>query len=109
MRGDQLARWRMIRAVEANSNGVTETERAEQRETAPRTIYLDLGTLQGEGFPLYTERVERANRWPLIHSLKFKLPAPFTSCGERSYLPKRHLGRLIQFHLRQLRQHVERT
>ncbi len=38
MRGDQLARWRMIRAVEANSNGVTE---AEQEETSPRTTYRD--------------------------------------------------------------------
>ncbi len=108
MRGDQLAWRRVIRAVEANSNGATETERAEQKETAPRTTYRDLETLHGEGFPMYTERVERANRRALSHTVKFKLPT-FTSCGERSYLPKRHLGRLIQFHLRQQRQHVERT
>ena len=69
MRGDQLARWRMIRAVEANSNGVTETERAKQRETASRTIYLDLGTLQGVGFPLHTKRVEPTNRRAIIDVL----------------------------------------
>ncbi len=69
MRGDQLARWRVIRAVEANSEGLTETERAEQKETAPRTTYRDLETLQGAGFSLHTKRVERTNRRAIIDVL----------------------------------------
>jgi hypothetical protein len=85
MRGDQLARSRMNRAGEVNSNGVTETERAEQKETAPRTIYLDLETLQKEDFPLYTERVERANRRVLIRTVKFKLSAPLRPLYKLQY------------------------
>lgn len=79
MRGDQLARqWRVIRAIEASSNGLTVAEIAEREETGIRTIYRDLEALQGAGFPLYTERVERANRWAFIDTFKFKIPSPFT-------------------------------
>ncbi len=46
MRGDQLARWSMIRAVEANSNGLTVAELAKREETGIRTIYRDLEALQ---------------------------------------------------------------
>jgi transposase len=43
MRGDQLARqWRVIRAIEASSNGLTVAEIANREETGIRTIYRDL-------------------------------------------------------------------
>ena len=79
MRGDQLARqWRVIRAIEASPGGLTVTEIAEREETGIRTIYRDLEALQAAGFPLFTERVERANRWAFIDTFKFKIPPPFT-------------------------------
>ncbi len=54
MRGDQLARqWRVIRAIEASPGGLTVAEIANFPST--------LEALQGAGFPLYTERVEKAN------------------------------------------------
>ena len=62
MRGDQLARrWRIIRAIEASPNALT----------VP-------GTAQAAGFPLYTERVEKVNRWAFIDTVKFKIPPPIT-------------------------------
>ncbi|MGA2958025.1 MAG: transcriptional regulator [Thermodesulfobacteriota bacterium] len=79
MRGDQLVRqWRIIRAIEASSNGLTVTEIAQREETGIRTIYRDLEALQAAGFPLYTEKVERATRWAFIDTFKFKIPPPFT-------------------------------
>jgi len=79
MRGDQLSRqWRVIRAIEASPNGLTVAEIAKREETGIRTIYHDLEALQPAGFPLYTERVERATRWAFIDTFKFKIPPPFT-------------------------------
>jgi hypothetical protein len=79
MRGDQLARqWRVIRAIEASPNGLTVAEIAKWEETRIRTIYRDLEALQAAGFPLYTEKVERATRWAFIDTFKFKIPPPFT-------------------------------
>ena len=79
MRGDQLVRqWRIIRAIEASSNGLTVTEIAQREEAGTRTIYRDLEALQAAGFPLYTERAEKANRWAFIDTFKFKIPPPFT-------------------------------
>ncbi len=79
MRGDQLARqWRLIRAIKANPNGLTVAEIAQREETGIRTIYRDLEALQAGGFPLYTERVDGANRWAFVDTFKFKVPAPFT-------------------------------
>jgi predicted DNA-binding transcriptional regulator YafY len=79
MRGDQLARqWRVIRAIEASSNGLTVAEIAKREETGIRSIYRDLEALQAAGFPLYTEKVEKANRWAFVDTYKFKIPAPFT-------------------------------
>ena len=79
MRGDQLARqWRVIRAIEASPGGLTVAEIAKREETGIRTIYRDLESLQAAGFPLYTERVDRVNRWAFIDTFKFKIPAPFT-------------------------------
>jgi len=79
MRGDQLARqWRIIRAIEASPNGLTVAEIAQREETGIRTIYRDLEALQAAGFPLYTERVNGANRWAFVDTFKFKIPPPFT-------------------------------
>jgi len=79
MRGDQLARqWRVIRSIEASTNGLTVAEIANRQETGIRTIYRDLEALQSAGFPLYTEKVDKANRWAFVDTYKFKIPAPFT-------------------------------
>jgi predicted DNA-binding transcriptional regulator YafY len=79
MRGDQLARqWRVIRAIEASPSGLTVAEIAKREETGIRTIYRDLEALQAAGFPLYTEKVDKANRWAFIDTYKFKIPAPFS-------------------------------
>jgi predicted DNA-binding transcriptional regulator YafY len=79
MRGDQLARqWRVIRAIESSPNGLTVAEIAQREEKGLRTIYRDLEALQDAGFPLYTEKVEKANRWAFVDTFKFKIPPPFT-------------------------------
>jgi len=71
MRGDQLARqWRVIRAIEASPGGLTVGQIAD--------FLSPLESLQAAGFPLYTERVDRVNRWAFIATFKFKIPAPFT-------------------------------
>jgi hypothetical protein len=44
----------------------------------PRMVYQGLGALQEAGIPLYTERVERANRWMFVDTFKFKVPPPFS-------------------------------
>lgn len=79
MRGDQLARqWRIIRSIEASGKGLTVAELAKREHIGVRTVYRDLVALQQAGFPLYTERVEKANRWAFIDDYKFKVPPPFT-------------------------------
>lgn len=79
MRGDQLARqWRIIRSIEASPTGLTVAELAKREGIGIRTVYRDLVALQQAGFPLYTERVERASRWAFIDTYKFKIPPPFT-------------------------------
>lgn len=79
MRGEQLARqWRVIRSIEASPKGLTVAELAERERIGPRTIYRDLEALQEAGFPLYTERAERSNRWFVVDTYKFKVPPPFT-------------------------------
>jgi len=79
MQGDQLSRqWRAIRAIEASPNGLTVAEIAEREETGIRTIYRDLEALQAAGFPLYTQRVQRANHLAFIDTFKFKISPPFT-------------------------------
>ncbi len=79
MRGDQLARqWRVLRRIEASSNGLTVAELAAREEVSLRTAYRDLEALQAAGFPLYTEKMERAQRWAFVDTYKFKVPQPFT-------------------------------
>ena len=74
MRGDQLSRqWRVIRAIEASPNGLTVAEIAQREETRIR-IHRNLDALQTDGFPHYTEKEERANRWAFIDTFKFKIP-----------------------------------
>ena len=78
MRGDQLGRqWRIIRAIEASPNELAVTEIAQREETGIRSIYRDLEALQAAGFPLYTERAERSNRWTFIDTFKFKIHLSF--------------------------------
>jgi hypothetical protein len=73
LRGDQFARqWRIIRAIEASPNSLTVAETAQREEKGFRTIYRDLEALQAAGFPLYTQKVEKANRWAFVDTLKFK-------------------------------------
>ncbi|MBU0515472.1 MAG: transcriptional regulator, partial [Proteobacteria bacterium] len=79
MRGDQLARqWRILRHIESSRQGLTVAELAEREEISPRTVYRDLEALEAAGFPLYTEKVERSQRWAFIDTYKFKVPQPFT-------------------------------
>ena len=79
MRGDQLARqWRILRAIEADKNGLTIAEIADQEEISLRTAYRDIEALQVAGFPLYYERIEGSNRWFFVDTYKFKVPQPFT-------------------------------
>jgi len=79
LRGDQLARqWRIIRSIEASPKGLTVAELARREGIGIRTIYRDLTALQEAGFPLYTEKMEGANRWAFVDSYKFKIPPPFT-------------------------------
>jgi len=78
MRGDQLARqWRVAQAIEASPNGLTEAKLAKREDAGIRTICRDLESLKAAGFPLYTEKVERATRWAFIDTFKFKIPPPF--------------------------------
>jgi hypothetical protein len=79
MSGDQLYRqWGVVRTIEASPDGLTAARIAQREETGIRTIYRDLEALQAAGFPLYTEKVERATRWAFIDTFKFKIPPPFT-------------------------------
>jgi hypothetical protein len=79
MRGDQLAgQWPIIRAIEASPNALTVTEIAQREETGFRATYRNLEAPQASGSPLYTKRVNRANRWAFKDTFKFKIPPPFT-------------------------------
>jgi predicted DNA-binding transcriptional regulator YafY len=67
----------LVRAIEASPNGLTVAEIAKREEIGIRTIYRDLEALQAAGLPLYTERVDGANRWAFVDTFKFKIPPPF--------------------------------
>jgi hypothetical protein len=82
MRGDQLVRqWQIVRAIEANPNGLTAAEIAQREENGFRTIYHDLEVLQSAGFPLYTGKIDWTNRWAFIGPFKSKIPPLFTLTG----------------------------
>ena len=75
MRGDPLAcQWRVERAIEASPKGLTVAEAANRDKTGTRMIFPDLGAPQAAGLPLYTERVEKANRRAFIDTFKFNIP-----------------------------------
>jgi hypothetical protein len=79
MRGDQLAlRWRIIRANKASRDGLTGTWIARREETGLCTNYHDPEALQAAGFTLYVERVDKADLWALIETLKFKFLPSFS-------------------------------
>ena len=79
MRGDQLSRqWQTLRQIEVSKNGLTVAEIAEIGNVSLRTAYRDLDDLQLAGFPLYTEKSEKGNRWKFVDKYKFKVPQPFT-------------------------------
>ncbi len=79
MRGNQVIRqWRLLRHIEASSNGLTINELSELEGISLRTAYRDLEVLQEAGFPLHYKRVERANRWRFVDTYHFQLPLPFT-------------------------------
>ena len=87
MRGDQLA-WQcqVARTTEASLNGLTVAEIAKPEETGIPTSYRDLKTLQAAGFPLYTEKVERASRWAFIDTFKFKFLSSLSLTKLRSFV-----------------------
>ena len=79
MRGDQVARQlRVIRTIESSPNGLTAAEIAKREEMGIRTICRYLVAPQAAGFPLYTERTEKANHWVFVDTFKFEIPPPFT-------------------------------
>ena len=79
MRGDQLSRqWRTLRQIEVSKNGLTVAEIAEIGNVSLRTAYRDLDDLQLAGFPLFTEKSEKGNRWKFVDKYKFNVPQPFT-------------------------------
>jgi len=79
MRGDPLAcQWRVERAIEASPKGLTVAEPGKEKETGISIFSQNVEAFQAAGFPLYTEKVDRVNRWAFIDTFKFKIPAPFT-------------------------------
>ncbi len=79
MRGDQLARqWRILRRIEASPAGLTVAELAQSEDISLRTAYRDLEALQAAGFPLYSEKIDRAQRWAFVDTYKFRMPQPFS-------------------------------
>jgi hypothetical protein len=85
MRGDQLAQRRVIRALEADPNGLTVTEITHRQETGIRTINLILEILQAARFPLHNERADRSSPPVLRDTFKFKIsPLPLRKAGKHA-------------------------
>ena len=79
MRGDQLSRqWRVLRHIETSRIGLTAGEIAARTGIPLRTAYRDLADLEKSGFPLYTEKDGRVQRWKLVESYTLGLSQPFT-------------------------------
>ena len=79
MRGDQLSRqWRILKQIEVSKKGLTPAKIAEIGGASLRTAYRDLSDLQLAGFPLYTEKGEKGNRWKFVDTYNFKVSQPFT-------------------------------
>lgn len=79
MRGDQLGRqWRLLKRIETSPGGLTAAQLAEYEEVQLRTVYRDLDALQAAGFPLYTEREDRTQRWRIMEAGTPAPPQPFS-------------------------------
>ncbi len=79
MRSDQLARQlRVARAIGASPHGLIVAEIGKREDPRIPTIFCDLEAFQTAGFPLYTEKVERAAGWAFIDTFKFKISVPIT-------------------------------
>ncbi|MEW6264302.1 MAG: transcriptional regulator [Thermodesulfobacteriota bacterium] len=79
MRGAQLARqWRILRHIESSRQGLSVAELAGLEGVSLRTAYRDLEALQEAGFPLFSEREEKSQRWAFVDAYKFQVPQPFT-------------------------------
>ena len=76
-RGDQLGRqWKIIQTLIASPRGKTAAQLADDLDYHWRTVYRDLEALQAAGFPLYTEKAGRQNRWCLLDSARKSIPIP---------------------------------
>lgn len=79
MRGIQMARqWKIIRLLEARSQGVSLNELAVEFDVSLRTIYRDVAALQEAGFPLYAEMDGKNAAWKLVESFRKHFPLPLT-------------------------------
>lgn len=79
MRGIQIARqWKILRLLEARSQGVGLNELSVEFEVSLRTIYRDLNALQEAGYPLYNERNGKNAVWKLVESFRKHFPLPLT-------------------------------
>lgn len=77
MRGNQIARqWRILRYIESSRIGLTAEEIAHRVGALLRTVYRDLSDLQTGGFPLYTEKEGRHQRWKLVENDSLNIPYP---------------------------------
>jgi hypothetical protein len=79
MRGDPLAcQWRVGRTIEARPKGLTVAEPGKEEETGISIFSQNVEALQAAGFPLFTERVDRADLWAFIGTFKFKFLLSFS-------------------------------
>ncbi len=90
MRGDQLARkWRVARAIEASSNGLTVAKFVKRGETGKSTIDRNMENPQTDGSPPPLQQEGRSGQ-PLGFRCisKFKIPVLFFSTpqSESSFL-----------------------
>ncbi len=80
MRGDQITRhWRILQQLAVSHFGKTAKEIAETGSVSLRTAYRDIQDLTLAGFPIYSEKDGKAERFKFIESYKFKIPEPFTT------------------------------
>ncbi len=97
MRGDQLSRqWRIICRIEASRTGLTAAEIARLAGSSLRTAYRDLADLQAAGFPLYTEKQDKAQRWKFVDTYKLRMPHPFALTELLSLQISRDLFRVFE-------------
>ena len=97
MRGEQLSRqWRILCRIETSRSGLTAGEIARMAGSSLRTAYRDLADLQLAGFPLYTEKEDKAQRWKLVEAYRVRLPQPVTLTELLSLQLSRDLFRVLE-------------